>query len=258
MRVTDSLREQFNAQFELVERRPGIQQVCAPLYHEDGDMVDLYLDLPRDADLSPNRLVRISDHGMSLMRLSYTFDIDTENKQRIFERILAENGIREQDGELFLEVPAASLYPGILQFAQAIAKVCNMRYFKREVLADLFDEMLSAFIEKELREFNPEPNVNPLPKREDLEVDWRIQPNGVPVYVFGVKDGSQARLATIACLEFQRSDLKFKSLAVHRGFEDLTKKDRSRITNACDKQFTSLDEFKAHGKAYLQREKSHF
>ena len=68
--------------------------MLAPLFHEDGDMVDIFIDeLPNGS----NR-VRVSDHGMTLMRLTYTFDVDTENKMRIFNRILAENRISEQDG----------------------------------------------------------------------------------------------------------------------------------------------------------------
>jgi beta-aspartyl-peptidase (threonine type) len=44
-------------------------------------------------------------------------------------------------GELFIEATPTSLYTSLLQFSQAVSKVCNMRYFKREVLASLFEEL---------------------------------------------------------------------------------------------------------------------
>ncbi len=254
MNAVDLLREQFNSHVAVREKRPGVLQLVAPLFHEDGDMMDIFLDLPNNGTASPGQKIRVSDHGLTLMRLSYTFEIDTPNKERIFHRILAENGVTEENGELSMEATPPSLYTALLQFSQAVSKVCNMRYFKREVLASLFEEMLAGFVQEQLPRFNPKDKVLPLPDRDDLEVDWELRPNGVPLYLFAVKDANRARLATISCLEFQRHSLKFKSIAVHEDIDKLGRKDRNRLTNACDKQFTSLDEFKQNCLPYLERE----
>ena len=48
MTILDILNQQFSAQVSLHEKRPGIQQLYAPLFHEDGDMIDIYLDIARD------------------------------------------------------------------------------------------------------------------------------------------------------------------------------------------------------------------
>ncbi|MBI5385295.1 MAG: DUF1828 domain-containing protein [Verrucomicrobia bacterium] len=254
MNAVDLLREQFNSHVAVREKRLGVVQLVAPLFHEDGDMMDIFLDLPKSGMASPDQNIRVCDHGLTLMRLSYTFEIDTPNKQRIFHRILAENGVAEENGELSMEATPSSLYMALLQFSQAVSKVCNMRYFKREVLASLFEEMLAGFVQEQLPRFNPKEKVLPLPDRDDLEVDWELRPNGVPLYLFAVKDANRARLATISCLEFQRHSLKFKSIAVHEDIDKLGRKDRNRLTNACDKQFTSLEEFKQNGLPYLERE----
>jgi hypothetical protein len=191
------------------------------------------------------------------MRLSYSFDLDTPNKERIFQRILTENGVGESDGELFLETTPESLYPAVLQFAQTVSKVCNMRLFKREVLASLFEELLDEFISENLTRFRPQKTVLPIAERDDLEVDWQFTTNGAPLYLFSVRDSARARLATIACLEFQRAHLKFKSLVVHEDFDKLSRKDRLRLTSACDKQFPSLEDFRQNSSQYLERESSH-
>jgi hypothetical protein len=188
------------------------------------------------------------------MRLSYHFDIDTPNKERIFQRILSENRISEDNGNLFLDAKPESLYPSVLQFAQTVAKVSNMEFFKREVIATLFYEMLAEFIEDSLRKYNPRQMVFPIPERDDLEVDFEFGIKPRPIYLFGVKDSAKARLTTISCLEFQRAKLPFKSFVVHEDFESLTRKDRSRITSAADKQFISLDDFKANAEQVLERE----
>ena len=225
MNAVELLREQFNSHVALREKRPGVMQLVAPLFHEDGDMMDIFLDLPRNGSTAPLEQIRISDHGLTLMRLSYSFDIDTPNKERIFHRILAENGVSEENGEFFIEAPAASLYTALLQFSQAVSKVCNMRYFKREVLASLFEELLAEFVQAELQRFKPGQTIFPISDRDDLEVDWAFVPNGVPLYLFALKDANRGRLATISCLEFQRNNLKFKSIAVHEDIDKLGRKD---------------------------------
>lgn len=251
--IVQILRGQFNNHVQVREKRPGVMQLIAPLFHEDGDMIDVFVDVPKNGSAAMPQL-RVSDHGLTLMRLSYTFEIDTPNKDRIFRRILVENGINEENGELFIHAAPESLYTALLQFSQAVGKICNMRYFKREVLASLFEEMLSDYIQAELARFKPAQAVLPIPERDDLEVDWEFHPDGAPLYLFAIKDSNRARLATISCLEFQRHKLKFKSIAVHDDMDKLGRKDRNRLTNACDKQFTSLDEFRQNVVPYLERE----
>lgn len=254
MKAIELLQRQFGEFVRLEEKRPNIQQIFAPLYHEDGDMMDVFLDLPKDADLSSESQIRLSDHGMTLMRLSYNFDVDTPNKEKILQRILLENGVSENEGEIYLDTTSASLYPALMQFSQAIGKVCNMRLFRRETLHSLFEEMLEEFIRESLARYQPTPAVCPIPERDDLEVDWQFKPNGVPLYLFGVKDNARARLATISCLEFQRNKLPFRSMVVHEDFDKIARKDKARLTSASDKQFTSLDDFKQNAEQYLLRE----
>ena len=254
MKAIELLRDQFGDFVRLEEKRPNIQQVFAPLYHEDGDMIEVYLDIPKDAELVEKRPIRLSDHGMTLMRLSYTFDLDTPNKDKIFQRILMENGVSEDHGELFIEAEAGSLYPALMQFSSTIGKVANLKLLRRETLSSLFEEMLGEFIRTTLSRYHPTPSVLPLPDRDDLEVDWQFKPNGIPLYLFGVKDNASARLATISCLEFQRHKFVFRSMVVHEDFEEIARKDKTRITSACDKQFTTLDDFKQNAVQYLERE----
>ena len=245
------LKDQFNGRLAFRERRPGTIQVLAPLFHEDGDMVDIFLDEPRNGNK-----IRVSDHGMTLMRLTYSYDLDTENKQRIFNRILAENRIQEQDGRLYIETDPERLYPAILQFAQTVAKVSSMQFFKREVIQSLFYEQLAEFIEERLAEYNPRPHALPISDHDEYEVDYQFDVGPRPLYLFGVRDTDKARLVTISCLELQRRRLPFKSVMVHQDFESgITKKDRLRITSAADKQFTSLDDFRENGPQFFERER---
>ena len=78
--VKESLNHRLALGFDVYERRPGDYQLIIPILHEDGDMVDVYL---QDSPLG-NGYVRICDFGLTLMRLSYTYDINTPAKQRIY------------------------------------------------------------------------------------------------------------------------------------------------------------------------------
>ena len=249
MNYLELLRVQFNNRVDFREKRPGVLQLILPLYHEDGDMIDIFIE-PRNG----NNIIRVSDYGMTLMRLSYSFDLDTPNRERIFSKILSENQVNEENGNLYIETKPESLYPAILQFAQTVARVSNMRLYKREVVQSLFYELLEETIDEKLKQYNPRPHIFPLPERDDLEVDYQFDIRPYPIYLFGVKDSAKARLATICCLEFQRAKLKFKGFVVHEDFDSLSKKDRNRITSATEKQFISLDDFRNNAEQVFERE----
>ena len=128
MNYLELLAEGFNTHVDVREKRPGIKKLLVPLFHEDGDMVDIFLE-----EL-PNGNIRISDKGLSLMRLSYSYELDTPNKEKIFHRILNENRVNEDGGALFLDVRPEQIYPAVLHFGQTVAKVVNMALYRREVI----------------------------------------------------------------------------------------------------------------------------
>jgi hypothetical protein len=251
MTPLESLIDGFQGRLSFREKRPGILQIIAPIFHEDGDMIDVFID-ERNSDAP---YVRITDGGLTLMRLSYTFDVDTPNKQKILNRILAENQVELQNGEVVMYSGRESLFPSFLAFAQVIAKVTSLGFLKRQVISSLFYELLSDFIRNALEEFSPRPRYFPIADRPELEVDWVFPIERRPIYLFGVKDSSKARLAAISCLEFQRQEVQFRSVIVHEDFEDgLRKSDQRIVTSAADKQFTSLEDFKENAARFLARE----
>ena len=127
------IRESFNRTgprgFDLYERRPGDYQLILPILHEDGDMLDVYL---QDSPMG-EEYVRICDFGLALIRLSYTHNVDTPARQRILDSILINNRVKNDDGNLYLDTRIDSLYEGVLQFAGCVQKVCNMRYWNTEL-----------------------------------------------------------------------------------------------------------------------------
>jgi len=247
--ITETLGQQFHANVRVTEKRPNVFQVHAPFYHEDGDQLDMFVT-PTDAGL------RLSDYGMTLMRLSYTFDLDSDNKQRIFKELLLENQVEfdEAKGNIYFDTTPENLCFSLLHFSQVIAKVSRLDVLKRAFTSGLFFEMVNEFISTELKEFNPVPSAQPIPGRDDLEATCSFEIRPKPVYLFAVRGGSHAKVAALSFLEYQRAQLAFKGYVVHDDFEALSAKDRKRITSAADKQFVSLDDFRQHSKDFLRRE----
>ena len=238
------LRREFNNRIDLRVKRPGIFKLLAPFYHEDGDMLDIFLT-------RHNGIIRICDYGLTLMRLSYSFEINTPTRERIFQTILAENGITEDNGNLVFDSTETDIYPSILHYAQVIAKVSNMDILKREAIKSLFYEMLDAYIEESLGRFKPTKNYLPIPNSEEYEVDYFFDIQPRPIYLFGVKDNAKARLVTISCMKFMSENIPFKSCVVHEDIDNLTKKDRNRLTDVVEKQFTTLEKFEQGGERYI-------
>ncbi len=212
-------------------------------------MVDVYLqESPKGEEY-----VRICDFGMALMRLSYTFDIITYTRQQIFDSILINNNVNNDDGNLYLDAPVSLLYESILQFAGCMQKVCNMRYWSREVVRSAFYDDLRDYVTSELRRFSPTPDHVPLSDYPIISVDWSLKHNDRDLYVFGVRGNSKAKSVAISLLEFQKERLPFISLVVHEDMAELGKKESLYLTRNADTQYPVLDDFKERSVQDIQR-----
>ena len=233
--------------YDIYERRPGSYQLIVPILHEDGDMVDIYLqDSPRGEDY-----IRICDFGMALMRLSYTYDL-TGTGQRIFDSILINNGVSNDDGNLYLDAPVSGLNEGIFQFAGCAQKVCNMRYWRREIIRSEFYENLRQYITNDLAEFDPEPDLSPIADYP-ISVDWSLAHQERRFYLFGVRGNEKAKNVAIALLEFEKAQLSFISLVVHENIEELGRREKTYLTRNADTQYPVLDDFRERSISDIHR-----
>lgn len=250
IQIEQTLKQQFNNHVRLEERKSNVYQLFVPLYHEDGDMIDMYLN-PQ-----PDGSIKVTDLGKTLMRLSYSYDIDTPNKERIFNQIITENHLSVENGEIISMSTTDNLFENIMQLYGTIGKVSNMSLFKREVVRSLFFEMLNSYIMDSLSTFNPQKDYYPLPDHQEYKVDYYFNSRPRPIYLYGVNSEHSARLATISCLKFQTEKLNFRGVTVLESLDALTKNDMSRLMSAADKQFPSLEDFQSQAHKFLEREQS--
>lgn len=233
--------------FEAVDN--NTYQIFAPLFHEDGDMMSIYIT--KEAD-SNNYIIR--DFGNTLMRLSYSFDLNTSNKKNVLNNIIIQNRGDLIDDEIIINCKESYLPDAILQYSQIVSKVSNMDILNRNNVSNLFYDYLNEYVEKHLSKFTPNKKVQPIRNRSDLVVDWAFPKTkkGDDLFLFGVKDNSKAKDVTICCLEFKQIHLPFKSIIVYENMDDISQKEKFRLTNIADKQFTSLDSFMDQAQEYLK------
>jgi hypothetical protein len=132
----NAIEKEFNSQISFNEVRPGIHQLCLPVYYNDGDMVNIFL-VSKGGDK-----YELCDFGQTLMRLSYSFQIDPGNKESILRKILFENQLTEEDGNIKFETELKTILPDIMHIIQAYMKIDSILHFNEGyLLPEKFKEM---------------------------------------------------------------------------------------------------------------------
>lgn len=239
------LNQQIQKNLNVRMIKENTMQVMLPIYYEDGDMVEVYVEP------TLNGTYKISDFGMTLMRLSYYFEVNTDNKTKILNQIIRSNNLELENGAIYNVVDSQNLYAKLIGFCNVITKISAMNYFKREMIKNLFYEMLDEVITTDYDSlFDVRRQYNPLPGKDEYEVDYcLLLPK--PIFIYAVKDTPKARLVTISAQEFMLKEIKSNSIVVYEDFSSINQNDQKRILNATGKQFTSLDEFYNGGPKYI-------
>ncbi len=248
IKTIEILKSHFNNKIDFYLRRDNLWQIIIPLRHEDGDMIDIFIN-------QEDNKIKIQDCGLTLMRLSYTYEINTPAKETILNSILSNNNIENDDGNLYIYANYDNLYQNVMHFMSVIMKISSMKWFQKDVIKSLFFEEFSSYVEKNLDKYTPVSKFAPL--KDDyniLEVDYKLDLMGdKDAYLFGVNSQDKAKNVVIALLEFQKAKLNFISIIVHESLESLPRKEQMYLTRNADKQFPLLKDFKETGESFLNR-----
>ena len=114
-----------------IEQRPdGAWMVGTPFQFPDGDHYPI-----RISYIKPGR-VRLSDHGHTLMHISYDHDVDLlmeGARGMLLKRIMSESNIQLSDREgFYLDVIIERLPEAIFKFGQALTRVYDLTMIPSE------------------------------------------------------------------------------------------------------------------------------
>jgi hypothetical protein len=232
------------AKVTLRERQDGNILVSTPFAFPDGDSFSMYLKR------LPSGGFRLSDMGATLMHLSYEQDVDKlrdGTRSKVFSQILSEMGVDDDDGNLFLEIPASHLASGIFQFGQALTRVHDLTFLNRVQVESTFYDDLRARLSEVVGPENLIPNfvASDIPNAEEYAADFCIKTRRKPLLIWGVPSQTKARLATIIMQHLHQHQFPFRSMVIYADMSAIPRADVSRLTTAANDQIPSLLEVEA-------------
>lgn len=108
---------------KVVRRFDGTPMVNTPFRFPDGDTCPIYIATSPSGDLT------LSDHGHTLMHMSYDHDVDFFVEGTCgthLERIVAESGLRWDGGVFRLDTSPDRLSEAVIVFGQALTRIYGL------------------------------------------------------------------------------------------------------------------------------------
>ena len=238
--------------FDIYERREGDYQVILPIRHEDGDMLDIYLQKSPKGE----NYIRICDFGLTLMRLSYSYEINSARKKKVLENIIYNDNIINDAGNLYIDAKVEKLFENILQYSGCIKKICSMSYWdtksQRITPAKLFYNDINDFIFSELEQFSPKANIKlhssslfDFSFEYDLHnADWMLSYLKSYFLIFAVNDNNRANRVAVDLLELNKASAPVKTLVVNKDESKLGRVERKCIERNSTIKYEIPERFK--------------
>ncbi len=219
---------------------------------DDALMLRTHFEFP-DGDRFPIHVsesgiggVRLSDRGHTLMNISYDHDVDAfleGTRGRLMERIVAETGVEQNGSVFFIDTALEGLPEAVFRFGQALTRIHDLTLLSRtrvratfyDDLADLLHSLVAE--EKIQAEYFPED----LPDPEAYCVDYRIEGQDDPLFLYGVPNRDKARLTTIMLSHFHRHGLRFESILVFSDQSEIPRLDLARLSDVGGEMISSLE-----------------
>lgn len=213
-------------------------RVSTPFMFNDGD--HLVVVLRREQ----GRWV-LSDEGHTYMHLTYDLgekDLQRGTRSKIIANALSAFSVDDRDGQLVLTVPDGRYGDALYSFIQALLKIADVTFLSRERVRSTFMDDFRTFLEEHVPEnrrtfdwHDPERD-----REAKYVVDCRVNRADRPLFVYALPNDDKVRDATITLHQFERWQLRSRSLAIYENQEDINRKVVARFSDVCEKQFSSL------------------
>lgn len=247
-----NIAKSFEWSLEIRLVKVGTFQIFLPYFHEDGDMIDIFV-------YNYGKKIIVTDFGKTMMRLSYYTNLDSPTKQKLLNSILASYFVKLENGKLILVVEKIEeLFSYIMEFISVVTKVTNISYLKQERIKNLFYENFENFMVESLsKELNLEIKKDFYPdcdqKKEYVPSYAILQTKIPPLLFFPVLNDDRCKDVTMALLYYKTQSFKNNSIVIFNDFSDITPVNSWKLINLADRPFTNFDDGQSKMKEYISK-----
>lgn len=248
--IESDFRKKVCEKLQLISEGIGRYRIHTPFSFDDGDHIVAVLK-------KENGHWLITDEGHTFMHLTYDLDeksLYTGRRQKIITDALSMFFVEDREGELAIKIEEDKYGDALYNFIQAVLKISDVAYLKREQVRSTFLDEFHNFIEQNVREERRtfdwnDKNLDPDGK---YSVDCRINSVEKPLFVFALQNDDKVRDTTISLHQYEKWEVPFRSLAIFEDQQQINRRVLARFTDICEKQYSSLSTNKDRIAKYLK------
>jgi hypothetical protein len=237
-KVQDNLRNTVSAEVSLFGEGVDRYRVFTPFEFEDGDHFSIVLRKDNDSFI-------FTDEAHTIMHMSYDMDVSVLKKgsrQKILTNTIANFGLEENNGELFIKVKKYNFGASFYNFVQALVKITDLSYLSKEQVRSTFYEDFQALINESVPKkriiFNyAHPEFD---REKKYVVDCCINGMPKPLYLFAIPNDSKCKDVMISMYQFERWNIKYNSVSIFDDQETINRRVLAQFSDIGEKQFSSL------------------
>lgn len=215
----------------------GRAAVLSPFTFDDGDRFPVVITEHDGA-------WQLSDEGGVALHLSYDdIAFDKGNRALLIAAIAQRHGLVVRDWELLRVVPRPLAAEDVLDFLHALARVNDVEFLARDVVASTFAEDVRRFFiarvsaravgfDFVVADHDPQGRY-----KVDIAVRRGARP---PLFIFAPGTDSKVKDATITLLKMQTWGVQHESMVVFEDQEQIGRSPLARLSDVVGKQFASL------------------
>jgi hypothetical protein len=213
-------------------------RLITPFAFEDGDSLVAFMEVT-------DGHARFTDHGHTLMHVSYDVDITREARTKILDRVLATHQLKFNEGEISAECEITDVAVAFWDFIQGLLRTSDIAQWKVERAASLFFQEFELFMEQRIRPHVPlvakDWHDNRVDESGLYAIPWTCMNGGEPLFVFPILTTGQCDQAVISCLKYETASYKFKSFAAFEDIDKINNRPRNQLLDIGTKSVTSFD-----------------